>query len=110
MYVSVKEFKKNYVPSLSERDIFRLAREGALVCIYSGSRLKINALASVEKLNSYTETKPTHKPKEEHTEVDKPRSKLLQRNPKYRGKLPDKLRNKKTTLMVVKEVNKWKSY
>lgn len=80
--------------------IQRLAKEGKLVCVYSGNRLRINPLASVEKLNSYTESKPLDKkePKEEQMAESPIYLTSLSKPTKHRGKLPDKLRNKSEVL------------
>lgn len=108
MYVSVAEFKKNYVPKLSIATIKRLAKEGVLVCVYSGSWLRINPDASLEKLNSHTDAKPLAK--EQPTEYEECEIKgnvtSLSKPTKHPGKLPEKLRNKNNCLEAVKEVSK----
>jgi hypothetical protein len=91
VFVSVAEFKK-HVPGLSRQTIRRMAREGALVCVMSGNRAHINLHASLEKLKGYSDG-PWEKPEKPLPPVaEKDIPPILRRNPKYPGRLPDKVR------------------
>jgi hypothetical protein len=90
-FVTVSEFKK-YVPALSVGTIRRLCKKGALVCVWSGNRPKINLHASLEALAGYKEgrgMKPEPSPEPPDESKIPP---ILRRNPKFPGRPPDSVR------------------
>jgi hypothetical protein len=90
-FVSVAEFKL-YVPELSYQTIRRMAKAGALVCVMSGNRARINLHASLDALRSYSDAPRPAQDMPWPPVGEKDIPPLLRRNPKHPGRPPDKAR------------------